>query len=185
MIRFVAYVLHRCWQAATYIARAAVCGIARRRFHSCGRNVRFDPFNSYFSFENISMGNDVFVGGHAWFSCPHGPISIGSHIMFGPRVSLLGGNHRFHQVGIYMHDDVQKGWGDDPGIIIRDDVWIGANATVLAGVELGEGCVVAAGAVVTRSVPPYTIVGGVPARVIALRFSDADIEQHRALLGLA
>jgi acetyltransferase-like isoleucine patch superfamily enzyme len=55
------------------------------------------------------------------------------------------------------------------GIIIHDDVWIGTGARILDGVEIGEGCVVAAGAVVNKSVPPYSVVAGVPARIIKKR----------------
>ena len=57
-------------------------------------------------------------------------------------------------------------------IIIADDVWVGAGAIILSGVHIGQGAVVAAGAVITKDVPPYAIVGGVPAKVIKYRFSD-------------
>lgn len=57
-------------------------------------------------------------------------------------------------------------------IIIGDDVWIGQNAVILSGVTIGQGAVVAAGAVVSKDVPPYAIVGGVPAKVLKFRFSD-------------
>ena len=62
-------------------------------------------------------------------------------------------------------------------IIVKDDVWIGENALIMSGVTLGQGCIVAAGAVVTKDVPPYAIVGGVPAKVIRYRFTEAQIEK--------
>lgn len=62
-------------------------------------------------------------------------------------------------------------------IVIDDDVWIGYRATILSGVHIGQGAVVAAGAVVTKDVPPYAIVGGVPAKVIKYRFSPEIIQQ--------
>ena len=62
-------------------------------------------------------------------------------------------------------------------IVLEDDVWIGANVTVLSGVHIGQGAVIAAGAVVTRDVPPYAIVAGVPAAVIKYRFSEKIIER--------
>ncbi len=62
-------------------------------------------------------------------------------------------------------------------IIVDDDVWIGAGATIMSGVHIGQGAVIAAGAVVTKDVPPYAIVGGVPARVIKYRFDEETIQK--------
>ena len=67
-------------------------------------------------------------------------------------------------------------------MVIEDGCWIGANVTILKGVTIGRGSVVAAGAVVTRSCPPYSIIGGVPARVIKPRFTAEEIEEHESLL---
>ncbi len=62
-------------------------------------------------------------------------------------------------------------------IVIEDDVWIGARATILGGVTIGRGAIVAAGAVVTKSVPPFTIVAGVPAKPLKIRFDEATIKK--------
>ena len=72
----------------------------------------------------------------------------------------------------------ETSYADDEGhkIVIGNDVWIGAGALLLAGVRIGDGAIVAAGAVVTKDVEPYTIVGGVPAKVIKKRFTDEQIE---------
>ena len=67
-------------------------------------------------------------------------------------------------------------------LVIEDDVWCGANVTILKGVTIGRGSVVAAGAIVTKSFPPYSIIGGVPAKLIKMRFSPEEIERHEALL---
>ena len=67
-------------------------------------------------------------------------------------------------------------------MVIEDGCWVGANVTILKGVTIGRGSVVAAGAVVTRSCPPYSIVGGVPARVIKPRFTAEEIAKHEKLL---
>lgn len=94
-----------------------------------------------------------------------GRIEIGDNVLVGPGVVLRASNHRFSRIDIPIAEQ-----GHDAGkIIIGDDVWMGANVTVLAGVAIGEGAVVAAGAVVTKDVAPYAVVGGVPARVIGSR----------------
>lgn len=66
--------------------------------------------------------------------------------------------------------------------MIEDDCWIGANVTILKGVTIGRGSVVAAGAVVTKSCEPYSIVGGVPAHLIKMRFTSEQIVEHEKLL---
>ena len=72
-------------------------------------------------------------------------------------------------------EDVASAWDNKGDIVIGNDVWIGYEAVVLSGVRVGDGAVIAARAVVTRDVPPYTIVGGVPARPIRQRFSDETV----------
>ena len=67
-------------------------------------------------------------------------------------------------------------------IVIDDGVWIGANATILSGVHIAEGCVIAAGAIVTDDTVPYGIYGGVPAKLIKMRFTQEQIEQHKIML---
>ena len=69
-------------------------------------------------------------------------------------------------VGKFIMDSHEKLPKNDAPVIIEDDVWAGANITILKGVTIGRGCVIAAGAVVNKSMPPYSIIGGVPARVL-------------------
>jgi acetyltransferase-like isoleucine patch superfamily enzyme len=70
----------------------------------------------------------------------------------------------------------------DAPVIIEDGCWLGANVTILKGVTLGRGCVVAAGAVVTNSFPPYSIIAGVPARLIKMRFTPEQVIEHERIL---
>ncbi len=114
--------------------------------------------------EGLLMGDYSNIGPYAYIGCS-GYIELGRRVMMGPRVNLLAENHRFDR-----HDLPIKVQGVTRSFIrIEDDVWLGANSTVLAGVTVGAGAVVAAGAVVTRDVPPGAVVGGVPARVIGQR----------------
>jgi acetyltransferase-like isoleucine patch superfamily enzyme len=100
--------------------------------------------------------------------------------MLAPRVGIVGGDHRYDQPGIPM---VFSGRPEQKSTIVEDDVWIGYRATILSGVRIGRGSLVAAGAVVTRDVPPYEIHAGVPAQKVRDRFSSAeDREQHDGML---
>ena len=72
----------------------------------------------------------------------------------------------------FGYSDVTSAWDHKGDIVIGNDVWIGYEAVVMAGVTIGDGAIIGARAVVTKDVPPYTIVGGVPARKIRRRFSD-------------
>lgn len=91
-------------------------------------------------------------------------------------IFLLGGNHNMKSITTYpfkamIHNHTIDSWSKG-SIIIKDDVWIGHGATVLSGLTIGQGAVVAARAVVTKDVPPYAIVAGSPARIVKYRFSD-------------
>ena len=77
--------------------------------------------------------------------------------------------------------DVASAWDNKGDIVIGNDVWIGYEAVIMAGVHIGDGAIIGTRAVVTKDVPPYTIVGGVPAREIRKRFSPDVIEQLLAL----
>ncbi|MBE6589652.1 MAG: CatB-related O-acetyltransferase [Ruminococcaceae bacterium] len=130
--------------------------------------------------QNIILGNDVGIGAEALFMCTRAKIIIGDHVMFGPRVTVITGGHRMDLIGRYMTTvtNEEKRPEDDRDVIFEGDNWIGANVTVLRGVTVGEGAVIAAGAVVTKDVPPYSIVGGVPAKVIKMRFDEETLAKH-------
>lgn len=107
-------------------------------------------------------------------------------IACGARFLLNSANHSLRSLSSYTFPLFYEMWGLDPhpaeawdnkgDIVIGNDVWIGYEAVVLAGVTIGDGAVVGARAVVTHDVPPYTIVGGVPAKSIRRRFVDKDVE---------
>ena len=155
--------------------------ILRSRLKQCGRRVFLDPRGIY-SYETISIGDDVFVAPGAFFSATVSGIEIGSKVMVGPGVTILGGNHNTSIIGRAMADVREKRPEDDQLVILEDAVWIGTGATILKGVRIGRGSIVAAGAVVTRSVPPYSIVGGVPARLIRRRWDTETILDHEKAL---
>ncbi len=107
--------------------------------------------------KHINLGKNIFIN----FDCTFlalGGITIEDDVLIGPKVSLITENHP-------LEPQHRKGLTGQ-SILIRKNAWIGANATILPGVTVGENAVVAAGAVVSRDVPDHTVVGGVPAKII-------------------
>lgn len=169
--------------AATRLRRGATGCATVGRFADHGSHFNFDPDGIY-SYETISVGHHVNLGTRPVLLATRSHIRIGSHVMFGPNVTIRGGNHRFDVPGVYMDQvtDAMKRPEDDLGVTIHDDVWVGGNATILHGVTVGRGAVIGANALVTTDVPPYAIVGGVPAKIIGRRFTDAQIRAHELAL---
>lgn len=103
---------------------------------------------------------------------------IGNFVCFGAEsVIMMGGNqlHRTEWISVFPFDT--RSFVPAGDTIISDGCWIGSRAMIMQGVKLGEGAVIATGAVVTKDVPPYAVVGGVPARIIKYRFSQEDIQK--------
>jgi len=159
------------------------CFYKRFLFGRCGEGVYFGRWCE-FSFQYIDIGNDVYIGPGARFLSGPARIIIGNKVMFGPNVLISSGDHNISVVGRYMFDVKEKEAGDDLDVVLEDDVWIGGGAIILKGVRVGRGAVVGAGSVVTRDVPDYSIVVGVPAKVVGFRFSQEDIGRHEAILKL-
>jgi len=133
----------------------------------------------------IDIGDNVFVGRNTIIYCQNGDIEIGSNANIGSNCQifsarnikigndvliaaytyLVGGGHNFDDPDV----PIIKQGRTALGINIEDNVWLGAGVKVLDGVSVGEGSIVAAGAVVTEDIPPFTIAGGIPARVIKHR----------------
>lgn len=174
-----ARLLDGAWTAGSRIRRAVRGWATVPRFAVRGDRVTFDPDGVY-TYETIELGSDVDLGYRPVLMAARSRIRIGSNVMFGPEVTIRGGNHRIDRVGVPMIA-VCKQPGDedhDRGVTICDDVWVGTRAIILQGVTVGRGAVIGAGAVVTRSVPPYAIVAGNPARVIRLRWPVETIIRH-------
>ncbi|MFZ3183196.1 MAG: acyltransferase [Pseudomonas sp.] len=129
-----------------------------------GRRVIYYPGIWIFTGRNLVVGDDVdFATGV--LVTTDGGVYIGKRVLIGYRTQVLSSNHA---VPVKPARIFSAGHIKAP-VRIEDDVWIGANCTILPGVTVGEGSIVAAGSVVTRDVPPFTYVGGVPAKVIKER----------------
>jgi acetyltransferase-like isoleucine patch superfamily enzyme len=114
------------------------------------------PFYTDFG-ENITIGKNVFVN-HACTFMDRGGITLEDGVLIGPKVNLITTNHP-------IKPSERRATISNP-IVIKENAWIGAGATILPGVTVGENAVVAAGAVVTADVPANTVVGGIPAKII-------------------
>jgi acetyltransferase-like isoleucine patch superfamily enzyme len=147
--------------------------LMRSAFRRHGRNIIFDP-KDLLSYANIETGDDVSIGSGSILLASESKIVIGNKVMFGPNVTVVGGNHNTSEIGRFMFDVKEKRPGDDQDVVFADDVWVGTGAIILKGVCVGRGSIIAAGAVVNRDVPAYTVVGGTPAKIIATRFKNPE-----------
>ena len=140
------------------------------------RSVRMDtpPYRKFslgdysvvesFSCINNAVG-DVIIGDHTRVGLHNtviGPVTIGSHVNLAQGITVTALNHNFAEKDLRIDE---QGVSTNP-VTIGNDIWIGANAVILPGVTIGDHSVVAAGAVVTKDVPPHTLVAGVPAKII-------------------
>jgi acetyltransferase-like isoleucine patch superfamily enzyme len=148
--------------------------IARKRLNGVHPTASIHPSSNVS--RDLVAHEYVFVGNECWIGAM---TEIGAYTMFAPRVAVVGDDHVSDRVGTPIQF---TGRPRQTRTVIGRDSWLGYGTIVMRGVTIGEGAIVAAGSVVTKDVPEYEIWGGVPARKIRDRFSDADREQHRATL---
>lgn len=131
-----------------------------------GKHALIRPTNIYGSAigEGLKIGNNSSIGPYSYIGCS-GYIEIGDNVMMSPRVSIYAENHLFDNPDLTIKEQGVK----REFVKIEDDCWIASNTIILAGVTIGRGSVIAAGSVVTKDIPPYSIAGGVPAKVIRTR----------------
>lgn len=115
----------------------------------------------------------------------HGDVTIGKYCQIGTDVGIFAKNHPTNYMSIYINKNLFNGelknLRQENTIIIGNDVWIGHKVIIVGNVTIGNGAILAAGSVVTKDVPAFTIVGGVPAKNIKKRFSDEIIEEIEKL----
>lgn len=124
-----------------------------------------------------SFGKHCFIGHGAHIT---GKVALGNYVIIAPDFSLVGDDHIYSKPGVPI---IFSGRPNSNETVIGDDVWVGHRVTILSGVKIGRGSIIAAGAVVTKDVLPYSIYGGVPARLIKERFKSLeDIRKHEEIL---
>lgn len=164
----------------------------KRCMKHCGKGVYIRPMSSDIKgLWNLSVGDGTSIPKGSIIYCTDAPCIIGKKVLFGPRPTIITGDHRIDILGKYITDvTVEEKFVDgvnvyDQPVVIEDGVWCGANVTILKGVTIGRGSVVAAGAVVTKSFPPYSIIGGIPAKLIKMRFTEEEIKKNENDLSLS
>lgn len=145
------------------------------RLIKCGKDTYFGPSLTIMP-KCVSIGHKSFIGPQCWLQSK---VNIGNFVMLAGRVAIIGGDHRFDMVAV---PSIEAGRDINKTVTICDDVWIGHQVLIMHGVTIGEGAIVAAGSVVTKDVMPYSIVGGVPATLIRMRFSEENIKKHSRAL---
>lgn len=150
----------------------------RYRWVRHGRGVHCQWSTTFWSpHRHILLGDHVGIGVRCMFLCD---VEVGNKVLIASCCAFLNcDDHVYDIVGKTMWD---SGRGDRFKIVIEDDVWIGHGAIILTPARIGRGAIVAAGAVVNKDVAPYSIVGGVPARLIKMRFTPEQIVEHERLL---
>lgn len=147
----------------TFGAKKFRAFLVKRIFEQVGDAVNIEKNVFFGSGGGISIGDRSGIGLNARIQ---GPLTIGKYVMMGPDVIIYTRNHDISNVHVPMID---SGETKAQEVVIEDDVWIGARVIILPGVRIGQGSVIGAGAVVTKNVGPYEIVGGVPAKNIGYR----------------
>ena len=129
-----------------------------------------------------SISSDLVAGAYSYIgpgSFIYPNVRIGRFTLLADKVTIVGGDHNYKVVNMPI---VFSGRVELKPTVIGDDVWIGTHAMIMAGVHIGNGAIIAAGSVVTKDVAPYSIVGGVPAKLIKMRFTEEEIRKHEAML---
>ena len=133
--------------------------------------------------ENIIADEPMSIGPNSTIYTTRAKLIIKSHFIAGPNLTIITGDHHY-MVGKFIDQvkDEDKLPENDQDIVIEEHVWCGANVTIMKGVTIGRGSIVAAGAVVTKSCTPYSIIGGVPAKFIKKKFTEEQIREHERIL---
>jgi len=140
--------------------------VREKRRIAIGTGTRLAPNVSLRNGERIILGDHCHIGErcYLWAGDSSGRIKIGHHVSLAPEVFLTASDYRF-VAGQRFRDQPRR----ERDIVIGNDVWLGTRVVVTAGVTIGDGCIIGAGAVVTRDIPPGSIAVGVPARVVSTR----------------
>lgn len=157
--------------------------IRKKSFGRCDESVIISPPFSFTNPKNIILGPNVALGPNSFISALNARFVCKGNCAIAEGLTVHTGNHA-RLIGLFVTNinEGNKPNGYDFDVIVEEDVWIGSNVTILAGVTIGRGATIAAGAVVAKSVPPYCICGGIPAKVIKTYWTVDQIIEHENVL---
>ncbi len=171
----------RSWLASKKRYLVLLIGILRGyRFKSRGKHLIVSDTTSIFKKKSVEVGDYVFIGRHVHIDSN---VKIGHFVQIASNVAVVGGDHRFDIEGVPAKFTGRDG-REELLTIIDDDAWIGYGSIIMNGVNIGRGAIVAAGSVVTKDVPAYAIVGGIPSKIIRYRFDGKQQQIHNDSLDL-
>jgi acetyltransferase-like isoleucine patch superfamily enzyme len=154
------------------------------RYQKVRYGLRGVHFTSRLTFPSI-ISNDFELGAYSFINTNvfiGAKVTCGNYVMLGPNVSIVGDDHRIDMVNMPMWF---SGRGDLKPTNVGSDVWIGAGCCIKAGICIGDGSIIAMGSIVVKDVPPYSIYGGNPAKLIRKRFSSLEDElSHSKMLNM-
>lgn len=160
------------------LIRAIYRNLLPIKFALKGTNVKIGRNCTFNSPKMIEIGNNVAIGSNVTLLSIYKKIIIKDNVIMAHNITIVSGDHNIKKIGVPIINNHIKEENDDADIIIEEDVWIGANVTILKGVTVGRGSVIGACALLIKNVPPYTVVGGVPAKIIGFRFSKKEVLEH-------
>lgn len=132
--------------------------LARKVLNDCGENLKISSNVNIYNPQNVSVGKNVYIGYNTYLG--GGEIRLEDEVIIGPFCSIVAGNHTMknesYRFGPYDYGKIEIGRG----------TWLGSHCVITSNVKIGKGCIVAAGSVVTKDIEDFSVVGGVPAKLI-------------------
>jgi acetyltransferase-like isoleucine patch superfamily enzyme len=167
---------------------SALNGIYRNYFQTKRRNFGFIAKNSRVRFpilikgiENVYLHENTHILGHSKIICTHAKFIMKKNSGSAEGLTVVTGNHPSN-IGEFFIEKAAIDVQNAKDIIVEEDVWLAANVTLLAGITIGRGSIIGAGTVCRKSVPPYSVVIGNPARIVGFKFTPEQIIEHESKL---
>ena len=148
------------------------------RLGYCGHNVKIRTPNAYTKLKNMYLYNNTELFEGFNFLSKTGKFIMKNNSGAAQGLTIITGNHSREKGLTFMQSSKQLTLDVEKDVIVDEDVWIGANVTLLAGITIGRGATIGAGAVCHRSIPPYAIVMGNPAKIIGFNYTPDEIVEH-------